>query len=72
MGRQIGRAKKDEKTTWQRHAEALSMSNWRADHDVSVRFRALSSEIGGQELFPYQTSGWIYLERKVRDVGLLR
>ena len=29
---------------------------------VSARFCAPSSKIGGQEPFPYQTSGWILLK----------
>lgn len=40
----------------------------RAEHQVPARFRAFSSEIGGQELFPYQISGRISLKRKVRGL----
>jgi hypothetical protein len=29
---------------------------------VSARFRAFSGKSGGQELYPYQTSGWLSLE----------
>jgi len=43
----------------------------RAEHEVSARFRALSSEIGSQELFPYQISGRINLKRRVTGFRLL-
>ena len=45
-------AQKTRKATWQRRADPLNKTQWRAGHAVSARFRVLSSEIGGQELFP--------------------
>jgi hypothetical protein len=54
-GRQNWPHKKQEnhlKTTWQRRAGPLNKSHWRVGHAVSARFRVLSSEIGGQGIFP--------------------
>jgi hypothetical protein len=38
---------------------------------VSARLCALSSKIDGQELFPYQTSDWIYLKGRAADFNVL-
>jgi hypothetical protein len=53
---------KNTKITWQRWCNGLNRTGWRAGHKGSARFRALSSEIGGQELIPFQTSDRVDLE----------
>lgn len=64
-GRRIGH-RKNTTATWQRRAGLLDRSDGAPALRLSACFCAFSRKIGGQELFPYQTSARIYLEGRVR------